>query len=214
MTCGTSSEDVGPGGYDAGYRGCSCFWGRDPGRLVAWLTDHFELAGARVLDLGCGEGKNAARLAEIGCDVEAWDVSAAGLRNARKAWQTINVRWLLKDAIDIATEMRDFQIVIAYGLLHCLAEDSIGYLVKHMQRVTVPGGFNIVVCFNNRLNSARLAHPGFEPSLLPHSYYREFYDKWELLYCTDEDLHERHPTNNIDHTHSMTRIVARKRDDR
>jgi ubiquinone/menaquinone biosynthesis C-methylase UbiE len=165
-----------------------------------------------VLDLGCGEGKNAARLAEIGCDVEAWDVSAAGLENAKKAWKKVKVHWLLKDAADLATEMRYFQIVVAYGLLHCLAQESIGYLIKHMQRVTVPGGFNIVVCFNNRLNSARLAHPGFEPSLLPHSFYREVYGKWDLLYCTDEDLHERHPTNNIDHIHSMTRIIARKRD--
>jgi tellurite methyltransferase len=172
---------------------------------------HHQLAGAKVLDLGCGEGKNAARLARAGCDVEAWDISVAGLRNARRAWPNVKVKWLLKDAADLISETRKFQLVIAYGLLHCVEESFIATIINHMQRVTLPGGFNLVVCFNDRLNDIELAHPGFRPSLLPHSFYERSYLGWDLPYCTDEDLHEKHPTNDIVHTHSMTRIVALKR---
>jgi ubiquinone/menaquinone biosynthesis C-methylase UbiE len=213
MSSGTSPGDVGPGGYDASYRQCACFWGRAPGRLVAWLIDHFELTGKEVLDLGCGEGKNAARLAKVGCHVEAWDISDAGLGNAKRAWPNAEVRWILRDAMTITEETREFHIVIAYGLLHCLAHDSIQRMIRQMKRLTAPDGFNLVVAFNDRLSDIRLAHPGFEPSLLPHLFYKKAYQTWELLYCTDEDLRERHPTNNIDHTHSMTRIIARKRGD-
>jgi tellurite methyltransferase len=134
----------------------------------------------------------------------------AGLNNARRAWPNVRVRWLLKDATDIAVETRIFHLVVAYGLLHCLDQESVASTIEQMQRITLPGGFNLVVCFNDRLNDIRLAHPGFSPSLLPHSFYQKSYTGWDLLYCTDEDLHERHPTNEIDHTHAMTRIVAQK----
>jgi hypothetical protein len=36
------------------------------------------------------------------------------------------------------------------------------------------------------------------------------YGKWEIQYESDEDLEESHPNNNIAHSHSITRILARK----
>ncbi|WP_344974937.1 class I SAM-dependent methyltransferase [Streptosporangium fragile] len=43
-------------------------------------------AGPAVLDVGCGEGRNAVRLARRGARVLAMDVSAAALENGAKAW--------------------------------------------------------------------------------------------------------------------------------
>src|SRR6202042_3192508 len=82
----SAEEGPGPGGYDAAYRQCPCFWGTEPGRMVQLLARSTVLAGAHVLDLGCGEGKNAVFLASLGCIVEAWDISAAALSNAKAAW--------------------------------------------------------------------------------------------------------------------------------
>ena len=60
--------------------------------MVRLLADSADLAGAHVLDLGCGEGKNAAFLATLGCVVQAWDISAAALDNAKVAWPDVPVR--------------------------------------------------------------------------------------------------------------------------
>jgi predicted nicotinamide N-methyase len=55
------------GGYDDGYSACPCFWGSSPGSLVRALLDNNPLlAGRAVLDLGCGEGKNANAFALAG----------------------------------------------------------------------------------------------------------------------------------------------------
>ncbi|MEU6098658.1 class I SAM-dependent methyltransferase [Streptomyces sp. NPDC047079] len=43
-------------------------------------------AGARVLDLGCGKGGNAAHLATLGVQAVGVDVSPAQLRAARERW--------------------------------------------------------------------------------------------------------------------------------
>ena len=52
----------------------------------------------RVLDLGCGEGKNAAFLASRGALVEAIDSSELALANARSAWpsaENVIGAWLI-----------------------------------------------------------------------------------------------------------------------
>ena len=47
------------GGYDDGYSRCARFWGRSPGSLVQRFIANVACKGLRILDLGCGEGKNA-----------------------------------------------------------------------------------------------------------------------------------------------------------
>jgi SAM-dependent methyltransferase len=54
-------------------------------RSVAWLTQALDLdEGARVLDLGCGPGLYANRLAALGIHVLGFDVSARSLAYARE----------------------------------------------------------------------------------------------------------------------------------
>jgi tellurite methyltransferase len=87
------------GGYEDSYRSCSCFWGTNPVSLVLRLREHIgDMAGLRVLDAGCGEGKNAAFFAAHGAIVDAFNVSERALQNAARSWpQAKNIRWNLAD---------------------------------------------------------------------------------------------------------------------
>jgi cyclopropane fatty-acyl-phospholipid synthase-like methyltransferase len=179
--------------------------------MVRQLADGTDLSGAHVLDLGCGEGKNAAFLANLGCIVEAWDISSAALDNAQAMWPDIPISWNERDATDISAEHRTFDLVIAYGLFHCLSRDLIPSTIANIKRVTAPGGYNIAVCYNDRTHANfDEAHPAFQPTRLPHEIYVRSYSDWEIIAASDEDLTEQHPTNMVDHTHSMTRLLARK----
>jgi 2-polyprenyl-3-methyl-5-hydroxy-6-metoxy-1,4-benzoquinol methylase len=154
-------------------------------------------------------------MAKLGCVVEAWDISEAALRNARAAWPDVDVRYVNRDALAITNESRHFDIILAYGLLHCLPQQSILSTISHMRRLTEPNGYNIIVCYNERLKEGiSMAHPGFRPSYLGHQAYVDAYIGWKILQSSDEDLHESHPTNMICHAHSMTRILAQKPTDR
>jgi SAM-dependent methyltransferase len=193
--------------YDEGYRACPCFWGRQPGSLVRELVQVTNVSGKKILDLGSGEGKNAAFLARLGAEVEAWESSRYALRNSRTAWPNSTVRWREKDALTLDKDSRFFEVIIAYGLLHCMKEIDIHRIIEAMQKRTAAGGYNIVVAFNNRSQDIALAHPGFSPTLLPHDVYLESYTRWKTILASDEDLHEVHPHNGIPHTHSMTRLL-------
>jgi ubiquinone/menaquinone biosynthesis C-methylase UbiE len=200
------------GGYDEGYSACSCFWGREPGRMVKRLLEAGpEVTGLRILDVGCGEGKNAHALASVGAQVTAVDCSALALRNARAAWPEDSVEWIEADVREARWPAESFDIVIAYGLLHCLLNRcDVKAVVSCLQTATQIGGRHVVCAFNSRRQELRGAHRGFEPCLLSHDDYLAFYAGWSVEQASDEDLQETHPHNRIAHVHSLTRIIARK----
>lgn len=206
-----NEEDAVEGGYGDGYRAVPRFWPPRPGRLVTWLANYIDLDGLTVLDLGCGEGTNAAWIAAHGAKVKAVELCSTALDHARRDYPHSSVDWELGSAVDLDMPHRSCDVVIAYGLMHCLSDRDTTDLVRRMQHWTRPGGFNLVVTFNDRSQDIADAHPNFEPSLRPHSYYADIYESWDILLNTDEDLTEIHPNNNIEHTHSMTRLAARKR---
>jgi tellurite methyltransferase len=199
------------GGYDSGYTACPCFWGRSPGSLVRVLEEYVaDFTGLDVLDAGCGEGKNAAFLSERRARVHAIDVSDVAIRNGKAAFGNgSGIEWVVGDIRNIELTTK-YDIVLAYGLLHCIqSKAEIAKTVLKLQQATVSRGFNMVCALNDRRQDMS-AHPDLNPTLLPHRSFLNLYSDWELLHGSDTDLTETHPNNNIEHTHSLTRILARK----
>lgn len=202
------------GGYDRGYASCPCFWGREPGSLVVMLTRLLgTFDGLSVLDAGCGEGKNAAHFAARGARVVAVDISELAINHAASLWPLdLPITWRSADIREFCAPHCAYDIVLAYGLMHCLPSmDEVAETVAKLQEATKPHGFNILVALNNRHQELSKAHPELKPCLLEHNAYMGFYETWGLLHVSDSDLRESHPHNNIWHTHSITRILARKK---
>ena len=196
--------------YDEGYEACPCFWGRDPGSLVKLLPSFIEIKDANILDAGCGEGKNAAFLAQLGARVTAFDHSERALNNGKAAWSNLSIDWQHSDIAFEPLPIGAYDVVIAYGLCHCLSSaDEVAAIIRKLQAATKPSGLNIICSFNNRSQEIKEAHPGFHPTLLAHQAYLDFYQNWGILIEADSDLVESHPHNQVVHTHSMTRIIAK-----
>src|SRR6266566_9555985 len=129
-------------GYDDGYRAVPCFWGRDAGSMVAiYLCQHPKGLGARVLDLGCGEGKNSAAFSRAGYTVDAVDCSTIALANGRRAFAESHINWCEADVRDMVFANDRYDVIVAYGLFHCLSSISeIALVIRQLQKVTRPGG--------------------------------------------------------------------------
>ena len=201
------------GGYDEGYRACPCFWGTEPGSFVRLLAKHLgEMSGLKVLDAGCGEGKNAAFFAGQGAVVDAVDLSELAIRNGQRQWGRLTgICWQATDIREKEFRREEYDVVIAYGLLHCLPSAAeVLNVLSRLQDATRISGYLVICAFNARLQDLA-AHPGFNPCLLPHADYVSAFSGWEVISDSDCDLTERHPHNDIEHTHALTRLVARKR---
>jgi tellurite methyltransferase len=199
------------GGYDDGYARCGCFWGMQPGALVRlFLDDRPSLLGVRVLDLGCGEGKNAYALANAGAEVTAVDCSAAALANGKSKMAHNRITWIQANADDFLQDPHEFDVVVMYGLLHCLpSADEIRSVVQAGLGQTRLGGHHIVVTFNDGPHDLT-AHPGFQPTLLPHESFVRLYNGQEIVLERKDRIEEVHPHNNIPHFHSLTRLLVRR----
>jgi SAM-dependent methyltransferase len=199
------------GGYEEGYESCDCFWGMSPGSLIQdFIETRPSLTGMRVLDLGCGEGKNAAAFARSGADVVAVDCSALALANGQKHFADSRIKWQLSDARGYLASCDHFDAIIMYGLLHCLPSlEAIVSTIEMALSKTTVGGFHFVVAFNDGPHDLA-AHPNFSPILLPHAFYLQQYSRLHVLTQSNSLLNETHPHNHIPHFHSLTRIVARK----
>ena len=215
------------GGYRDRYRSSGCVWGEKQGSLVTFLVDSIERRGWRrfwyggggalkgrvILDAGCGEGKNAVYLKRRGAEVYALDMEAKAIQNGRRYWDpTIQPKWLIADVRKIKLELEKYHIIIAYGLFHCFSNEAeIQRVLASFMEATLPGGYNVIVSINDRIDSFNGAHDDGELCLLPHSYYIDRYSNWDIIRVSDEDYPESHPPENIPHTHSVTRLLSRKR---
>lgn len=180
--------------------------------ILQLLNYVWSVEGFRVLDVGCGEGKNAIFLSEMGARVDAFDVSDIAIEHARTLAASKGVTDVNLSVADIRdfTSTDQYDIVIAYGLFHCLRDKTeVEQVCERLKSAVRTGGLFVLCAFNDRFQDLS-AHPGFQPTTLPHDEYRQFFKCWALLECSDTDLVEVHPHNKIQHTHSMTRILARK----
>jgi ubiquinone/menaquinone biosynthesis C-methylase UbiE len=157
----------------------------------------------KVLDLGCGTGAHAVRLARRGCSVVAVDLSLAGVRAARERFRRegLEGHFLVADAEHLPFKTDTFDVLWSSLLLHHFPK--LETLPEELARVTTgrlialePNAHNLLswLAFNvvnrfwglslttrnqrsvfpRRLNR-RMARAGFQPVLM-HYVHRAWED--------------------------------------
>jgi tellurite methyltransferase len=206
------SSHKGIGQYDLEYMSSPCAWGKKPAKFVEILPRYIQ--SGTVLDLGAGEGKNSMFLAKQGFHVTSVEISLYAVRNF--------INWMLEEKLEIDLEIvkadamkfstdKKYDVVIAYGLLHSLpSRENIDLLVEKMKTLTKEGGLNIICTFTDVLPVPE-AQEYLEPILLkPFELRDDLYGDWQILEYENGEISETHPSNNIEHQHSLCRLIARK----
>jgi tellurite methyltransferase len=73
--------------YDEKYASKEYYWGKKPSNIcdkVIGIMQPSEDSHPKLLDLGCGEGRNAVYFAKHGFEVLGVDLSEAGLEKTRR----------------------------------------------------------------------------------------------------------------------------------
>lgn len=117
--------------------------GQNPGSyeaLDAFLASPFVPRAGRALDLGCGGGQAALKLAARGFDVVGVDYSETAIALARQnaVAAGLHVTFQVRDAL--APPAGEFELVIDNHLLHCLLGADRGVLLANAFRALAPGG--------------------------------------------------------------------------
>lgn len=122
----------------------------DPARYVAHSLHQQKFAdeilsrlslseGARVLDIGCGDGKAASRIASCfpGAKVTGVDYSAEMIDYARSAHRMPNLEFAVRDAQHLDFH-EQFDFIVSISCLHWVRDHAL--LLDGIRNALVPGG--------------------------------------------------------------------------
>lgn len=164
---------------------------------------------ARVLDVGCGEGRNSIFLAARGHIVDAFDISAAGIASAKRraAERRLDIRFWLEDLAGF-TFLRTYDVILSHGVLHLPEKAVRDEFLKQARAHTKVGGLHFIGVFTNRLPAAPDMRP-FTKSLFDVGELPAQYAGWDLIHHWEGVIHDEHP-GGIKHEHACERVIARK----
>ena len=110
--------------YDEQYRRAQDVCGEPFPEFVSFFDDYSATA-ASVLDLGCGQGRDALKVARRGHSVLGIDLSPVGIEQMLKdaAAESLRVNGVVADILEFKSRRR-FDIVILDRVLHLLPTDT------------------------------------------------------------------------------------------
>ena len=110
------------------------------------------LQGGRALDVGCGQGRNALYLSQLGqhsFDVDAWDVNENSLQTLRQiiqAEQIDNIHVQQRDLNADPSITGRYDFICCTVVMMFLEAQTVKPLIAQMQQATNVNGFNLIVC--------------------------------------------------------------------
>jgi SAM-dependent methyltransferase len=210
--------------FDEMYRTHDRYWWREPGRhsmepedypssLLAQQTLRVLAArpqGGRALDIGAGEGADAIRLALLGYEVDAVELSAVAAAKiecfAEQAGVKVNVT--VADAQHYIPDGL-YDIVVCNGVLHYVKDKDM--VISRIQEATCDGGINVISLWSN-----------YTPVPECHEFVPVYsdaedgvvagrYEAWpkEFIYF-ERDKSEAAHSDLPPHRHSHIKFIARK----
>lgn len=212
--------------FDGVYRESDRYWWRGPERYaldpesypLSLLTQQtLRLLKGRdaghALDIGAGEGTDAIRLAMLGYQVDAVEVSGVGAKKiqmfAEEAGVHRRLRIFSTDVLKFQPD-RQYDIVVCNGVLHYVQDkhSAIGL----MQEATRAGGINVISLWSNHTpvphchNELVPVYADPEDGVVTSNY-----KKWskEFIYF-ERDKTEAAHSDLPEHRHSHIKLIATK----
>ena len=190
--------------FDEKYRKEECYWGEEPDKSVKLILKYKK--SGDVLDLGCGEGRNALFLAKNGFNVTGVDVSEEGIKKfkviAKK--NKLNVNALIGD-IRYFNFDKEYDIIISNATFHFLDKYNINKIIEKMKSHTNKDGINVISAFTEDNPNKNF------PYLFKKGELKSYYRDWRILgYKEGTSPLEKHGKDGKFHRHGFAVIIAKK----
>jgi tellurite methyltransferase len=198
--------------YDERYAAEEYYWGKKPSpmcdRVIGIIRPSKDFR-PKLIDLGCGEGRNAVFFAKQGYDVVGLDVSEVGLEKTRK--------YAREEGVHVKTIKADitrFQLAEAYdvifstGTLHYLPKKTRSNHFQNYKSCTSYTGIDAFSVFVRKPFIQRAPDTAGKEYSFRSGELMGYYSDWEILYCMEEVFDC--VSSGVPHKHCVNRIIARR----
>jgi Trans-aconitate methyltransferase len=164
----------------------------------------------RVLDIGCGEGKNAVFFARCGYDVSAFDIASSGVEKTKRLAEKagVHVNAFEADVLKYRLD-NDYDILFSSGVLHYIKPELRDEIFENYRTHTSEGGINAMNVFVQKPFVASAperetnSHHWLSGELLT------FYHDW-LIEDFSEVVFDCN-SSGVPHKHAMNTVYARRK---
>lgn len=199
------------GAYDDLYAATEELWPRRPGRMVAVAAEITR--PGRCLDLGCGDGRNLVYLEEAGWIVDGVDISSLAMTALRRRLVRTGVTargsLCIADAASSSFEREAYNLVLAYGLYHCLDDDRLARVNELVWDALRPGGLVAFASFDDKL-AVPEAHGTGPLYLRSARTLRQLFARYHAIQVNSGIITESHEPLIGEHQHSLMWALIQK----
>lgn len=197
--------------YDKRYNTEEYYWGLMPNRICYDIMKILPpVRPYRVLDVGCGEGKDAVFFAKCGYIVTAFDISGQGIEKAKRLAEhnKTEVNFFKADISDYRPDA-EYDIIFSSGVLHFLSPSMRTEFCESLKSHTSDLGINALNVFVQKpfiplapdsTKKEETRHLWYSGELFGH------YHDW-LFHICREDIFDCN-SGGIPHKHCMDTLVA------
>jgi len=198
--------------YDQRYTSPEYYWGKKPSAICDRVIEIMRPSAdfrPKLLDLGCGEGRNAVYFAKHGFQVVGLDTSLPGLEKTRRYAQEegVSVETIQADIVTYALE-DTYDVIFSTGTLQYLPSEVRAERLQNYKDHTSPDGINVLSVFVRKPFIARA--PDAETTAFPYKSgeLMGYYWDWEILDSVEEIFDCM--SSGVPHKHAVNRIMARR----
>lgn len=198
--------------YDKLYASQEYYWGKKPSKMcdkVIEIVRPNPNFRPRLLDLGCGEGRNAVYFAQHGFDVVGLDASLPGLKKTERYAKEAGVQVKTIQAnITSYTLVDTYDVIFSTGVLQYLPQEVREQRFQNYKDSTSPNGINALSVFVKKPFIPRA--PDAEETAYPYKSGElpGYYWDWEIPYSIEEIFDCM--SSGVPHRHAVNRIIAKK----
>ncbi|MCW9709581.1 SAM-dependent methyltransferase TehB [Avibacterium sp. 21-586] len=164
----------------------------------------------KVLDLGCGQGRNSLFLSLLGYDVTAWDHNENSLAflTSTAEKENLNIQTALYNIND-ANIQENYDFILSTVVFMFLDRNAIPAIIDNMQSHTNADGYNLIVAAMSTNDV---------PCPMPFSFtfkegeLKNYYQGWELIKYQEEmgELHKTDENGNRIKMKFVTMLAKKK----
>jgi tellurite methyltransferase len=196
--------------YDKRYATPEYYWGTEPSAICSRVLELLPpVRPLKLLDIGCGEGRNAVFFARSGYHVTAFDASPQGVEKTKRLAAQANVPVEVFAAdVNEYRPTSGFDVLFSTGVLHHVPPKLRTDILGSYREATNPGGLNVFSVFVKKPfiapapDAEETAQPWVSGELLTH------YHDWRVEFFTEEIFDCL--SSGVPHQHAVNRMVARK----
>jgi tellurite methyltransferase len=197
--------------YQSRYSNKEFYWGLKPNNIVV-DSIKFLNKNAKVLDMGCGEGRNSFFLAKNKFDVTAVDSSEKGIEklNEFAKKESLEIKTSVADICDFIKDCDQFDAIFGINVLQFINVHNIFDLINQIQSKTTPNGLNIISAFVAENQAQKEMSLSKDRYFFDEGELKKLYKDWEIIFY-EEKLGNWETHGEPSHRHFTVKLIAKKK---